>query len=318
MNPLAQIAHSLARYIHIMHLFTVDLVQPVIIPWTFVGICDALADTAVTDQVLSHPWHIMIRAPAALGWVWLGMLTFAVGNQRAPDAIQEDKINKPWRVIPSGRLSVDQARLLHLYAVFAYVAAGTYLGAGHITCLFVVLTHVYNDMGGADLHWLLRNLINGAAIAVASAGATTICLSNTTTANNTSFSFKGQRWILIQAAIGMTTIQVQDLRDRDGDKARKRSTMPVDLGDELARWSIMLTVMPWSLFCPSFWSVDFIGTSIVVLLGGYLSFRVMFWRRFDADKRSWRIWGIWTLAVFALPLYSQWGLLYKVRGLAGV
>lgn len=58
----------------------------------------ARGDPSLVDIAMAFP-------PTAL-YVWLFVLHFDTSNQMDPKSIEEDKLNKPWRAIPSGRLSV--------------------------------------------------------------------------------------------------------------------------------------------------------------------------------------------------------------------
>ncbi|KAI2471797.1 hypothetical protein F4781DRAFT_77528 [Annulohypoxylon bovei var. microspora] len=50
------------------------------------------------------------RAPLMLLWSWCNIFLFRLHNQRSPETIAEDKLNKPWRPIPAGRLTPDQVK----------------------------------------------------------------------------------------------------------------------------------------------------------------------------------------------------------------
>ncbi|KAI0065532.1 hypothetical protein BV25DRAFT_1798511, partial [Artomyces pyxidatus] len=50
------------------------------------------------------------RMACAMGWTWLHLLQFCVSNQSANP--EEDALNKPWRPIPSRRISVSATHVL--------------------------------------------------------------------------------------------------------------------------------------------------------------------------------------------------------------
>lgn len=89
----------------------------------------------------------------------MNLLPFAIGNQKSSDAIEEDKINKPWRTLPAGRMTPQQAGRLMLITYFFA------LGLSSMTCglkqsvALVILGTWYNNFAGADSSCLLRNLI---------------------------------------------------------------------------------------------------------------------------------------------------------------
>jgi len=55
-------------------------------------------------------------------------------NQRQAESIEEDKFNKPWRPLPSGRMSAGQATKLMLVFYAIALAISAYMG-GLSQCL---------------------------------------------------------------------------------------------------------------------------------------------------------------------------------------
>lgn len=54
----------------------------------------------------------------------------------------------------------------------------------------------------------------------------------------------------------LTTMQVQDLKDQEDDRARDRLTAPLVTGDASTRWTIALPVLSFSIGCPAFWGFN--------------------------------------------------------------
>ena len=277
------------------------------LPWTAAGIVNALSGPTLTTNEYPHSLTIVSRLPHSLLWMWLNILAFAIANQRSRSSISEDFINKPWRPIPSGRITGFQARNLLLGVVPLILFITACLGAGSTSALALVLNWMYNDLGGSDIHYTVRNLLNALAMIVASTGTTQVAMYNHSN-NDYKFTATGYQWLIVQAAIVFTTLQIQDLRDQDGDRNRGRNTAPVVIGDNLTRWTIIGPVIFWSIFCPQFWAVNLLGHSFVLVLGGTLSTRVFLFRSTNADQVSWKIWGVWTFIIFMLPLYKQIGI----------
>ena len=226
------------------------------------------------------------------------MLAFTISNQRHPDSIAEDLINKSWRPLPSGRLTVDQARKVLLCTIIIDLSFSAWLGVAHLSTAALILNWMYNDLGGADAHYFIRNLINSLAFVVGCMGTTIVALSY----DGHKLNRSAYIWLGIEGAIVLTTLQVQDLRDQEGDKTRHRSTVPVVLGDSTARWSVAVPVVFWSFACPIYWAAGWLGSIAVVSLGSYIALRVLMWRNIEADKATWRLWGLWTMLLFMLPL----------------
>ena len=284
-----------------IYLFTCDNHQIIVLPWTGAGIADALSGSALTTNHAPSFRTIAFRLPHALLWMWLNILAFAITNQRSPRSVTEDSVNKPWRPIPSGRLSTLQAQNLLLALVPLILLITTYSGAGSTTAVAFVLNWMYNDLGGSDVHYTIRNLINALAMIVASTGTTRVAMYDGSNLHD--FSATGYQWLAIKATIVFTTLQIQDLRDQDGDRSRCRNTAPIALGDQFTRWTIAGPVMFWSTICPFFWNVDFFGYIVPLILGIILSMRILAWRSIEADQSTWKLWGLWTFSIFLLPLY---------------
>lgn len=292
------VSSSIIFHLRTLWLFTVSEHQTIVYPWTAFGLFGALSGWALTTNQYPDFWAIIGRLPSALLWMWWHILVFTVANQRLPSSVVEDSINKGWRPLPSGRITVVQARRLLLGLVPATFVLTHFLGAKEFSLLSLLLTWLYNDLGGADENYLIRNLINSVGLVCGSAGTTIVACGK----DEHQLNAMGYYWLKVEAAIVFTTLQVQDLRDQKGDQARGRRTAPILLGDVVTRWTISIPVLFWSLFCPYLWDLGFYGFIAPVALGGALSLRVLRWRTVEADQLTWRIWGLWTCSLFILPL----------------
>lgn len=111
------------------------------------------------------------RVPHVAFWSWLQILCFDIANQALfPD---EDRVNKPFRPIPAGRISVENALKLRWFMVI--------LGLVHSACysievfyaavgnLLVALLYCEGRVDAA--HWTIRSLIGGVGYVPYLAGA---------------------------------------------------------------------------------------------------------------------------------------------------
>lgn len=109
----------------------------------------------------------------AVCWVWLHLLQADISNQtRSPD---EDAVNKPYRPLPSGRITVKNAlRLRWLLVPACWVVSAAYgVQVLRVSVLLAGLILVYNEGHAAD-RWLARNVMNAAGIACFETGASLI------------------------------------------------------------------------------------------------------------------------------------------------
>ena len=116
------------------------------------------------------------------------------------------------------------------------------LGAGLESALLVALTWIYDDLGGGDGDYRVRNGTIASAFAVYNAGSLKLAVSDGPT-----ISPNGLEWIAMISAVILTTMHVQDLRDQVGDRQRGRRTVPLVLGDAVARWIIVVALAFWAV-----------------------------------------------------------------------
>ena len=95
---------------------------------------------------------------------------------------------------------------------------------------------------------------------------------------------------------------MQDLPDQEGDALRGRRTVPLDIGDGPARWSVAIPVFVWSAAAPLFWRTGVLGFVPTLVLASIVSFRVLGKRTAIEDKVTLRIWTLWMLSLYLLPL----------------
>ena len=83
-----------------------------------------------------------------------------------------------------------------------------------------------------------------------------------------------------------TTVHIQDLKDQEGDRARNRRTAPLVLGDGPAQWTIAIPTAIWSVACPIFWQLDFLGYALPVGVGIIIVIRVLLVRGFVRSRQA--------------------------------
>lgn len=163
----------------------------------------------------------------------------------------------------------------------------------------MVLTWTYNDLGGSDELYIVRNLNNAAGYMCYSSGSMKVA------AGPHSMTPRAYTWVAIIGAIIFSTLSVQDLADAVGDAAKGRRTSPLVMGDLFSRWESAIPILLWSIICPLFWDVTWIGYIFALGLGTWLAFRVVYFRDVASDKVSWNTWCLWLGMVYALPLCTK-------------
>ena len=276
-------------------------------PETAFAIFSALSGPLMTTNQSPDLLTILGRLPQVILWNWLNLLIFDIANQRLPNSILEDSVNKPWRAIPAKRLTATEARRILLAVIPIVFVATLYLGGMEETVAMMVLTWMYNDLGGADESYIVRNIINAFGFMCYSSGATRVAAGY----GQTSLTEVSFQWIAIVGLVVFTTLQMQDMSDQEGDAARGRGTAPLVLGDGVARWTIAVPVMLWSVICPTFWALSWTGFIGPLALGGILAARVLLLRSVPADKITWKLWCYWTISLYLLPLCKDPGIFHR-------
>lgn len=224
------------------------------------------------------------------------MLLFTLDNQRQAGGIEEDAINKPWRPIPAKRIMPEQT-FYSLLAMIPVAIAFSALAGPLWECLTLIFLNCwYNNWGGGDTNWFVRSFLNCCGFINYGAGALRL-------ATQAEISPAGVEWLVMYGLVVLATIHVQDLRDLEGDKARGRRTLPVIIGDEACRWTVALPVTFWSFFCPYFWRLGPAAYLPSVVLGAYLSWRVLCKRTVQEDRTSLDVWCIWLASFYFLPYF---------------
>lgn len=271
-----------------------------VIPDTAFGVFGALAGPVLTTNNATSFPAILIRIPSVLAWNWLNLLVFDLANQRSPDSVAEDSLNKPWRPIPAGHVTPVQMRRLLLAVLPVVLAINFSLGAWQETSLLFALTWMYNDLRGGDDSFILRNMIISLAFGLYNGGSLRVACG----AGNTLHE-SGYCWIIIVSAVIFSTMHIQDLKDIAGDQARNRQSAPLVLGDGVTRWTIAGPILAWSVLCPLYLRVGMLAFALPVTIGTYVAFRTLWMRGPQADCTSWYIWAFWLISLYTLPLASS-------------
>lgn len=201
-------------------------------PIVTAGIMNRLDGSILNDATLAAPdtCSALKLIPKTTFWVWWNLLVLCVGNQRLPDGVQEDSLNKPWRPIAAGRISSSGATRLWYGLQIAVLGVSSMLGATVPTAVILLLSWLYNDQEGGG-NAIIRNLLNGLAIVCWILGATMVAYDG----SPFHLAHRAFSWLCTIGTIVMTTLQLQDLRDQEVDKKRDRSTVPLLIGDKAAR-----------------------------------------------------------------------------------
>jgi len=293
----------LLYHIRTIWLFTYTDLKTIVFPSTAFGVLTALS-LSLSKAIPLPPILVFQRIHSVLFWTWINLLPFCIGNQRQTGAIIEDKLNKPWRPVTSGRLTPRQATYLQL-AIYPLALLASVLLGGTPQCLvLVVLEYLYNDLEGSERSCVTRNVVNASGFAFYSSGALAVALKGTGPLPAMLY-----QWQFVMAAVVASAGHSQDMADQAGDRLRNRKTVPLVIGDRVARWTIAVPVAFWTAVAPRFWKLSAVGYLIPFAIGWTVILRTLIVRDIVGDMTTFQIWNLWMVSLYLLPLVKAYTML---------
>jgi 4-hydroxybenzoate polyprenyltransferase len=168
----------------------------------------------------------------------------------------------------------------------------------------MVLTWLYNDLGAGDENFLVRHFNNALGFVTFGAGAAQVACGEGNSLNATAYV-----WLGVIVAIITFTIQFQDMEDQEGDRERDRRTLPIVLGDVWTRRLNAFVIAASSIAAPSFWQLGAAGFALPMFLGCTIAVRSILLKSLSADKTTFKLWCLWLIVLYLLPLAKGEGAL---------
>lgn len=297
------VAQSFLYHLHSAYLFTFSDLKTIVGPKTAFGTVGVLSASVFDIQPIPPPSWVLHRVPLVVLWTWINLLPFVIDNQRQSASIREDLQNKPWRPLPTKRLTQAQARVLTLALYPVALVASVLLGGVKQCLALMVLGFWYNDCVGADASFVVRNFINACGFVCYTSGAMEVALGRPLPQNMIL-----NRWFLVVGTVVFSTIQVQDMNDQAGDALRGRRTMPLVVGDAPCRWMIAVPMVFWTWFCPWFWGLGAAAYGAPAILGGTVIVRMLMQRTVKDDIITFWIYNGWLVSLYLLPMVKSYGV----------
>lgn len=166
-----------------------------------------------------------------------------------------------------------------------------------------LLGYAYNDLNLGDKSFITRGLLNGLGFVSFGSGAMEVALGQ-----ETIYTPELTNWLAILVVVIATGIQTMDMYDQEGDRTVGRSTLPLVIGDVAARWSIVVGTLLWSVVCPWYWGVGWVAQALVLAGGIVTAMRCLRKRDVKSDKKTAKVWNLWLVGVYCLPLMKTVGL----------
>ncbi|KAJ3011668.1 hypothetical protein NUW54_g2096 [Trametes sanguinea] len=281
--------HLFARELKRLHyhtttaaLFTIADVKTILLPITVFACATA-------------PLHSITHLLSGVVWTWFHQLMCNVSNQARSS--EEDAVNKPWRPIPTCRITASEALVLRWLLVGINIAYSAVYGVDVALASFAlfITTFVYDELGFAG-HYVGKNFCNIGGYVSLEIGATKLIASEALTMMLLTGAVRSLDSIstkacCISGALIFTTIQAQDFADVEGDKLLGRVTIPI-WAPEGSRVGTLLLMCAWSLFLPWFWGVGASAGMAFVALGAFVGLRYYLLRTTESDKRSYVLYNV--------------------------
>ncbi|KAI0529924.1 hypothetical protein GGR58DRAFT_495168 [Xylaria digitata] len=188
-----------------------------------------------------------------------------------------------------------------MFIMYPVVLLISYHWGGMIPCLLEAFSCLwYNEWGGASDPFL-KNLLNGVGFGCFFAGPLEVV---------TGFSiFTGGGnaaiWLGILSACITTTVHTQDFRDVKGDLAAGRKTVPLVIGDVVARILVAVGVVAGTSVACWFWDATWMQILLAAVIGGTVVCNLFWDRTVAGDAFTWKLWPAWILGLFLLPVIRQ-------------
>lgn len=274
------------------------------VSWRFIrndiwaGLLPGLAFTLVAlRQGQPAPSAALSALLGSLLYFWLYLYGHTLANQIV--GVDEDRINKPERPLPSGLVSPQGARRRLAVVTGLLLATGSLLGVGRWALLWAATYLLLNFYG--HRHWFSKNSLPMSVGALAMLGAAWEIVRPLTAGE----------WptVLCIAGFVAVTSPIQDFRDIAGDRVMDRKTLPIAVGERWGRVLISLALVAWLpvayllLMRPALGSLDGKALALALtLLELVVAVRLLRFRGAAQDHKTYR-------------LYEQLYCLYVTSGL---
>jgi len=208
--------------------------------WRFIqndiwaGVLPGLAFTLVAlRQEHAVPSTALRSLLGSALYFWLYLYGHTLANQIV--GVEEDRINKPERPLPSGLVSRKGAWRRLAVVTVLLVATGALLGVGRWALLWAVTYLLLNFYG--HRHWFWKNSLPMSIGALAMLGAAWEMVR----------PLSGVEWraVLCIAGFVAVTSPIQDFRDVEGDRLLHRKTLPLAIGERPGRILIGSALVAW-------------------------------------------------------------------------
>ncbi|KAG0701171.1 UbiA prenyltransferase family-domain-containing protein [Suillus ampliporus] len=239
------------------------------------------------------PRHNPLALSCSLCWLWFHLFQANVSNQSY--SVHEDEVNKPWRPVPSGRITVKDSRALR-WGLMVFCLGLSFLFSLNVfitSAASTVVMMMYDDVRLSH-HPTFKNLCNAGYYVTFELGPSLIL------SGESSFDRTSIQALSCSALVILLTIHAQDFADVNGDRRSGRRTLPI-VAPEGSRIYMLCVIPLLSFALASFWSLGPLCGAFFVSMGTWVGFRYFLFRDEIRDQSSYRMYNIWLMGVHLLP-----------------
>ncbi|KAJ6515517.1 UbiA prenyltransferase family [Mycena sanguinolenta] len=254
-----------------------------------------LGPSLAVAMVLAGPTD-MIAFILGFFWLELHLLTFEIKNQIT--GLEEDRLSKPNRPIVSGRLSVAAAQRLYVFVATLSLVWSVFHGVLLCSVVYMLAIFLYNELGMAR-HWFFKSFL-GSIGYVCYCWGTTMIFDHGKPLSDISLAA-----IVTSGLLHTTTGHAQDFRDRPGDAAIGRKTLPLLLPPRIARWSLAFLMATWTALLIHLWAPPHAVSLFITLLCLTSSTKFIRNHSVEADRDSYWYYNMWLITAHLLPVFAR-------------
>ncbi|KAH8926605.1 hypothetical protein BT69DRAFT_1347935 [Atractiella rhizophila] len=239
-------------------------------------------------------WNGVPKLLISALWLYLVLIEFCLSNQTSGDAVEEDRLNKPYRPIPSGLITLETARRLRWIMPFFNVTISHFIGgrlAVGASIAISLITWVHNEMS-LNKKWWGKSFLAGSCFPMGELG----CLAVGTTHHG--LTAHQLIAIMFSAFVNIFTIFVQDFPDVVGDAANGRKTLPI-MFPLASRYSIPVVLSLSTTGSILISDAHPALLSLVVLFAIFTSLRYLTVRQPEREMISYTIYAVWLTLLHA-------------------
>ncbi|KAI0486178.1 UbiA prenyltransferase family-domain-containing protein [Xylaria cf. heliscus] len=286
---------SALYHLHTLYLFNCNDIDIIIMGLCFAAMNASIAPDVSMGQRISFT-DILRSTPKSVLWSWSNLFLFQLQNQRDANAMAEDRANKPWRPIASGRITSGQATLL-MHLTYPTVIVIAWTVGGLAPCIIQTAFSLWYNKYGGGANPVLKSLLTAIGLTVLVCGPLEI------TTQHAVFGGEGKMtaWLLIIVAALATTAHAQDFRDMEGDKAAGRRTIPLVIGDFHARMAVAIGLFIWTPTACYFWDAELRHGMVTYISAALVAGNLLRHRTRKGDVVSYRLYPCWMVGLFVLP-----------------